>query len=167
MTDNRHSLTMPLVDRLPAGWAELISKMTGEKYSRALIYQVVSQGIRSNDEVMAAAHRLATIHYDAITQHLTNMKVYVTGSIYRDEIEQVASAIRERGIRVVTPYDVLMEGVSESDALKARLAAVIECSEVVTTAPNKGEWSAAADKELRVARVAGIPVVPCANYKAA
>lgn len=158
---------MPLVDRLPAGWAETIRERTGGKYSLATIYQVVSQNIRANDDVMYAAYCLAEEHYQALNQHKSTMKIYVTGSIHREDIDHVANSLRARGMRVVTPYDVLEEGLTETEALKARLAAVIECSEVVTTAPNKGEWSQATDRELRVARVAGIPVVPSAHYIAA
>lgn len=61
--------SIALVDRLPKDWAKTIRERLENRYSLTIIYQVISQGIRTNDEISAEGEKLAAEHYDSLQGH--------------------------------------------------------------------------------------------------
>lgn len=88
------------------------------------------------------------------------MRVYVTGAKDRQKVEELAFALRQRGFTAVTPFDVVDDDHTEQQALIARLTAVLECEQLITTAPTDGAWSDGAPREVAVARQANITILP-------
>jgi hypothetical protein len=86
-------------------------------------------------------------------------KAYITGTMDREQLEMLRDSMKEHVSERVIPYDV-MEELDEHEAMKARLHAVLDADVVVTTGPNQGPWTEAARREVALARLAGIEVVP-------
>lgn len=91
------------------------------------------------------------------------MKVYVTGAMNWQKLEELAYQLRQLGHTTVIPGDVVDNDHTEDQAIIARLHALLDCDQVVTTAPTDGDWGEATHIELNVARTARKPVVPASR----
>jgi hypothetical protein len=88
------------------------------------------------------------------------MKLYVTGSGRQEELDLLTAQLRERGHTTTTPFDVVDNDYTEAQNLINRCREVLRNEMVVTTNPVSGEWLPGAEREVRVARAAEIPVMP-------
>jgi hypothetical protein len=88
------------------------------------------------------------------------MKLYVTGSGRQEELDLLCTQLRDRGHTTTTPFDVVDNDYTEAQNLINRCQEVLRNDMVVTTNPLAGEWLPGAEREVRVARAAEIPVTP-------
>ncbi len=91
------------------------------------------------------------------------MNIYLTGTDHRETLLDLQHRLNLLGHKVITPYDVVEEGWTENQNLVARLQAVLGTEQLVTTPPTQGSWGPGADREVKVAREANIPVIPIAS----
>lgn len=88
------------------------------------------------------------------------MTIYLTGSDNRQQLLDAQSQLQALGHRVTTPYDVVDADWTEDANLLVRLQSVLGCELVATTNPGLGNWGPGADREVKVAHAANLPVKP-------
>lgn len=92
------------------------------------------------------------------------MKIYLTGTDHRDTLLDIQGKLESKGHSVTTPYDVVEGEWTENANLVARLQAVLSAEHIVTTPPTQGAWGLGAEREVKVAREANLPVSPAMTF---
>lgn len=88
------------------------------------------------------------------------MNIYLTGNGNEEVLERHRNELQALGHTVTTPMDVVAGDVSDAQNLINRLQHVLSQEVVLNTAPNDGEWMPGAAEEVKVARTAGLQVMP-------
>lgn len=88
------------------------------------------------------------------------MKLYVTGSKNNEALLSLCEELRSKGYTTTCPHDVVDDTLTEAQNLINRCQEVLRHEAVVTTNPLDGEWGPGAEREVKVAHAANIPVLP-------